>query len=203
MIKKLKTILSIFATYENPFNICYNLFYKKRFPIKLQLKNKQIILTNNKSDIFFLTKNHVWKHCMINGEEITISHNGTSSKFKNWRDSEINAIFFEDEYGYFDLKDKIVVDVGANIADSTVYFAKNGAKKVIALEPIKKNYDMAMENLKLNDLQNQVTLLMVGMGNESMAKKIDQDIIGHSGRPIERERNRSSIYYIKTISRSI
>lgn len=187
MIRKLRAVLSIFNTYENPFNICYNLFYKKRFPIKLQLKNKHTIVTNNKSDIFFLTKNHAWKYCTINGEEITISHKGTSSKFKNWRGSEINAIFLEDEYGYFDLKGKIVVDVGANIADSTVYFAKNGARKVIALEPIKKNYDMAMENLKLNELQNQVVLLMAGMGNESKVKKLDPDTIGHSSRPVERE----------------
>lgn len=144
MIEKLKAVLSIFTTYENPLDICYNLFYKK-FPIKLQLKNKQIIVTSNKSDIFFLTKNNAWKHCLINGEEITISHKGTSSTFRNWRGSEINAIFLEDEYGYFDLKDRLVVDVGANIGDSTIYFAKNGARKVIALEPIKKNYDMAME----------------------------------------------------------
>ena len=45
-------------------------------------------------------------------------------------------------------------DVGANIGDSSIYFALKGAKKVIALEPLPANYEMAVKNIELNNFKN-------------------------------------------------
>lgn len=41
---------------------------------------------------------------------------------------------FTNEYEYFDVKDEIVVDAGANIGDTAIYFIERGARKVIAYE---------------------------------------------------------------------
>ena len=46
-------------------------------------------------------------------------------------------------------KDSIVLDVGANIGDSTLYFLqRNDIRKVYAYEPFKETYDKAKDNLK-------------------------------------------------------
>ena len=43
----------------------------------------------------------------------------------------------KDEYELksWNLKDKVILDVGANIGDSALKFFSHGAKKVISLEP--------------------------------------------------------------------
>ena len=43
--------------------------------------------------------------------------------------------------------------------ESAVYFAINGAKKVIALEPDEENYKLALMNIKENKLENKIVLL--------------------------------------------
>lgn len=44
------------------------------------------------------------------------------------------------------LEDKIVLDVGANIGDTSLFFASHGAK-VYAFEPLKTNYDALLKNI--------------------------------------------------------
>lgn len=55
-----------------------------------------------------------------------------------------------------------MLDVGANIADSCIYFASRGAEKVIGVEPLLKNYEIAKENIKLNNYSNIITLVLAG-----------------------------------------
>jgi len=47
------------------------------------------------------------------------------------------------------LNEKVVVDIGANIGDTTLYYASQGAT-VYAFEPIKTNYEAMLKNIKLN-----------------------------------------------------
>ncbi|HDD64256.1 MAG TPA: hypothetical protein ENF53_03775 [Thermoprotei archaeon] len=47
----------------------------------------------------------------------------------------VRAVFYKETYRFLDVKDKVVIDVGAWVGDSSVYFALKGAKKVIAMEP--------------------------------------------------------------------
>ena len=53
----------------------------------------------------------------------------------------------------------VVVDVGASNADSSIYFAINGAQKVIALEPFPESYEIGRYNLEINHLTDKVVLL--------------------------------------------
>src|SRR3989304_2082680 len=128
MKQELQNIFSLFRTYKNPLDICFNLFIKKKLPIKLKLRNKHVIIGEQKADIFFLTQYNAWKYCKIQNDILIISQDNKIIKFKHWRNSEIPRIFFDNEYGYFDFEGKTVVDIGANIGDSTIYFLKNGAK---------------------------------------------------------------------------
>jgi FkbM family methyltransferase len=56
----------------------------------------------------------------------------------------------------FDLTDWLIVDIGAYIGDTPLYYAKRGAL-VVAVEPLPSNYEVMLWNLELNsDLKHRV-----------------------------------------------
>ena len=67
-----------------------------------------------------------------------------------------------------------MVDIGANIGDSTIYFAINGARRVIALEPYPYSINFAIKNIEVNDLNNKITMLNAGYGKEEEIIKVDE-----------------------------
>ncbi|MCC6017275.1 MAG: FkbM family methyltransferase, partial [Desulfurococcaceae archaeon] len=74
-------------------------------------------------------------------------------KFRYWHNS-ILGVF---DYGHWDelnVEDKVVVDVGAFIGDSSIYFALRGARRVIAVEPHPEAYKVMVENIRLNGLED-------------------------------------------------
>jgi GT2 family glycosyltransferase len=50
------------------------------------------------------------------------------------------------EYSFLNVVNRDVIDIGMNIGDSTIYFALNGARRVIGLEP----YPYAFSYAKIN-----------------------------------------------------
>lgn len=66
-----------------------------------------------------------------------------------------------DQYGIINFKDKKVLDVGAFIGDSTVYFIRKGASLVYAYEPIYHN--LLKVNLIKNDVRHRVVLFPKGI----------------------------------------
>jgi FkbM family methyltransferase len=68
------------------------------------------------------------------------------------------SIFVDEKYSG-SYQGLVVVDVGAYIADSAIYFAKKGARIVLALGPSPDNYNLAKENITLNKMESQVKLI--------------------------------------------
>lgn len=83
--------------------------------------------------------------------------------------------FVNEQYKNLDVKNKNVIDVGANIGDSAIYFALKGAKHVYAFEPYLYSYNLAKENIKLNGLDNIITLINEGCGKNGFVR-IDSEI---------------------------
>jgi FkbM family methyltransferase len=73
-------------------------------------------------------------------------------------------VFFREEYRQLDVKGKSVVDIGANVGDTPIYFALNGAERVIALEPYPFSYKLARENIEANGLSNTIILMNSAYG---------------------------------------
>lgn len=67
-------------------------------------------------------------------------------------------LFGRKDYGA-DFTNQVVLDVGAYNGDSAVYFALQGAKQVIALEPHPPNFALAQENIRQMGLEDRITLL--------------------------------------------
>lgn len=73
-------------------------------------------------------------------------------------------IFVEKVYGE-NFGGKTVIDVGANNGNSSIFFALHGAKNVISLEPCKETYQIAIENIEMNKLNELILLLNVGLSD--------------------------------------
>jgi len=65
-------------------------------------------------------------------------------------------VFDERVYEKLDVSNRVVVDIGAYIGDTSIYFALRGAKKVIAVEPHPVAYRELLENIRLNNLESVV-----------------------------------------------
>jgi FkbM family methyltransferase len=108
------------------------------------------------------------------------------TKFAYHKETELGASLlmlgevYKEEYGCLDVQDKIVIDIGANIGDSTIYFATKGAKKVIAFEPFPATYRQAKENIGLNGLDKRIELLNMGVGGKSETIFLPDTFIGTS-----------------------
>ena len=74
--------------------------------------------------------------------------------------------FAYEDYKWLSVRGKQVLDVGASIGDTAVFFAIRGAAHVYALEPYPHSYRLAETNIRLNGLEGQVTLLNMGCGIE-------------------------------------
>lgn len=55
---------------------------------------------------------------------------------------------YEKEYGVVNVSGKIVLDVGAFIGDTPIYWVYKGARKVYAIEPVPEHYELLCLNAK-------------------------------------------------------
>jgi hypothetical protein len=72
---------------------------------------------------------------------------------------QFNQIYDAGVYGRPDLKGHIVIDVGAAIGDSALYFCGLGAERVYAFEPDKATVELLRENISLNGLEGRIIVL--------------------------------------------
>ena len=93
-----------------------------------------------------------------------------------------------------------IIDIGANIGDSSIYFALNNAKKVIALEPYPYSYNYALKNININNLNDKITLLNAGYGEDSEIK-IDENKITYTATALisSNQGKEIKIYSLKTL----
>ena len=93
-----------------------------------------------------------------------------------WLIEEYNKLNFEIN------PNDIVIDVGAHIGLFTLYASQFCSKGTIySFEPVKENYKLLLENVKLNNLE-QVNIfnLAVSNSNETVKLYINDDESGHS-----------------------
>lgn len=67
-------------------------------------------------------------------------------------------VFVNEEYRGLPVVGKSVVDVGASIGESAIYFALRGARAVYAYEPFPNTFDLAKKNIEQNGLSTTVCL---------------------------------------------
>lgn len=71
----------------------------------------------------------------------------------------VSDIFIKEIYGELDVKGKDVVDIGASVGDTALYFLLNGARHVYCFEPMQTRLKLLRQNVKQNNITNKVTII--------------------------------------------
>jgi FkbM family methyltransferase len=103
----------------------------------------------------------------INGQRYDASlmcwiRNGV--KFKHMYGS-ILEVFNEELYKILRVAGRVVIDVGAFVGDSAIYFALRGARRVIAIEPHPEAFREMVENIRLNKLEEIIIPINAGLAS--------------------------------------
>jgi len=86
-------------------------------------------------------------------------------RFKYLRGSILAIFDYGGYYEQLNVRGRVVVDVGAYIGDSAIYFALKGAKKVIAIEPHPGAFNEMLENIRLNSLEDVISPINAGLAS--------------------------------------
>lgn len=151
---------------------------KKNYPIKCELRDGTTIIAQNFPQLRNIKLGR--GTCFFENELMVIkSPNFPTLKIKDWeKNGDIDAVFFSNDYSFLPVKGKIVIDIGANIGDTALYFVSRGAKKVIGIEPSKQNFDSAKKNIALNNLSDKIELVLGGCSSKKGTVKIDPNASG-------------------------
>ena len=140
-----------------------------------------------------------------NGQFITFEYNNKHLKFYGVIENNtivngaIDEVFFYEDYKFLSSKDAVVIDIGANIGDTAIYFCLNNAERVIALEPFPYSFNFATMNITTNNLADKIELLKAGYGKDSVVSVETSKSNGLSlFHPIERG-DKIRIYSLKTL----
>jgi len=79
------------------------------------------------------------------------------------------------------LKGRDVIDVGASVGDTALYFVLNGARKVIAVEPLPNVAKCAEENLRLSGATDKVKVINAALGSGPTSVPCDYDVSSSIG----------------------
>lgn len=88
------------------------------------------------------------------------------SLFDSDYNGDVLGVFYNEEYNNLNVDNKLIVDIGANIGDSAIYFAIKGAREVIALEPYPSTFQSLKENVKINGYTDRIRTLNAGYGKD-------------------------------------
>jgi FkbM family methyltransferase len=172
-------------TYRNYVRLIIHII-RKKYPIQVILRDKtnHTITLRNHLETNYYTSILLHKEIEYNALEnsITISSpsNTTEGKSKIKLYGAVNngdslSIFTDKIYEYLPVKGNTVIDIGANIADSSIYFALSGARKVIGIEPFPANYRLAKKNVETNNLSNKIKMILAGCGANPGYITVDPD----------------------------
>jgi FkbM family methyltransferase len=174
---KASTVKVYHGAYRNFVRVIWNLV-RKRYPIVAVLKNNNSLLVRNETELAFIAYAQIYDriHLDLDSKLVTLSYpiSAENPKFLNLKffgameSGDIIHIFFQNIYHSLPIHGKKVIDIGAQIGDSAIYFAINGADKVVAIEPLDKNFQIATQNISLNDVSEKVSIIRAACSNETM-----------------------------------
>ncbi len=101
----------------------------------------------------------------------------------------INEQFFSNQYDFKRIEGRAVVDIGANVGDSPILFALNGARKVYAYEPFTYAYDQALKNIALNRLGSRILMHNEGVAGKESSVSMDLGYVSNTADDITRLRS--------------
>ena len=169
--------------YKNSNQILIKIF-TNNYPINAELKSGEKILLQTFQSMYFklFADNFNYIHYDFKKDIVEIekidSNNSTKDIkiFGGVNNGDIINGFLGKDYRDINVKDKTVIDVGANIADTPIFFVCLGAKKVIGIEPFPKNFSLAQKNIEQNQMNEKIKMINAGCSSTKGFIRIDSDV---------------------------
>jgi FkbM family methyltransferase len=181
MFLNLRSILSYRKSFRKWFRVLYKIL-KHSYPFEITLKNGESYIVYGHTQIYFLLRGLTLPTYVPNDDIMLLQYKGKVLQFRDaLENGAIYEIFIEESYKELEIPNSTVIDIGANIGDSSIYFALSGAKKVIAIEPQLKSYESLVSNVKLNELEDIVLSLRAGVGAKHEILSMDASKVNPSG----------------------
>ena len=167
----LKGFIRYYKHFKNFFSVSIRVIINK-YPIHAVLKNGTSITLNGRFEVASIAVG--FDNYTINDGILVIKNKlGTIKLLHGAQNGDPIGVFFDEVYKVLPAKDQTILDVGANIGDSAIYFALKGARKIIAIEPFPANYELAKKNIELNNLQKIIHVDLAGCSNKSGFLTVD------------------------------
>ncbi len=176
ILKKIRTVTKYRKLYRNYISVLVRI-WRGKYPIEAIMTNGKSVVLRNSLEVQIFDGRHKGIECDITNDvaHVHIGHNRRISFRGGVNNGDIKGIFVDKIYRWLPVKDKTVIDIGANIGDSAIYFALCGATKIISIEPFHKNFELAKRNILLNNFSN-ITLIQAGCSNYRGKIAIDPDL---------------------------
>ncbi|MEM3844602.1 MAG: FkbM family methyltransferase [Candidatus Parvarchaeota archaeon] len=215
---RLAKIISEYRTvYSNWFSVLYQMYRirnkvkdKTNAMIKIRLRGKNDALNApyHVVDSYvaaMTTSNPKIHNASIDNRLLFFSYDNYNLKFDLGNSDAFRGVFCDEEYNFLKVKGKDVLDIGANVGDTPIYFALKGAKKVIALEPYPYNFNLAQKNLQTfltnyPEFKDKIEIINAGYGEDKIIK-IDTSFIPDGCSDLRENENGPDInlYSLKTL----
>ena len=188
-MEKLNYFFDYFKYLKNPIStLAFKFGLKKTCAVKIKnfdeivdlksinaLNKLMFLLTNVKNDRMYDMIKYI-KNIDDDAEFFLIDnikfYNIHNTYFKKTHNDEFYGVpiyeyFYENDWDVINFKNRFVIDIGANAADRTLYFAKHGAN-VIGFEPVKHLYELGIENISINpNLKKKITFINKAIGGKN------------------------------------
>lgn len=194
-------IKGIYHTWKSKF-IWFNLYRKSfknypsvifnqirtNFPLNAILKNGEQFVMNSidETALFALLSDHKNMNYDKKTDMLTVSLSSefirSSVKLFGIIQNTDTILAFSQRDGTYEnlpLKDKIIIDIGACTGDTSIYFALKGAKKIIAVEPFPKNFEILKKNITENHFNESIIPILAACGYSKKEILIDPNL--HDG----------------------
>lgn len=174
-------------TFKNYPSIIFNQT-RSKYPLKAIFKNDEQYMLNSidETALFaLLTDNENMTYDKKN-DLLTVSLSSEFNRqhvklFGTIQNTDTILAFSQSNgtYEKLPLKDKTVIDIGACTGDTSIYFALKGAKKVIAVEPFPKNFQILEKNIQENNFNDFITPILAACSSSKKEILIDPNL--HNG----------------------
>lgn len=181
--------------------ILYNLLSKWGYKIEnkkkeLKKRRKAVSRYDVKDQIPLLVKSFVfvqniaqkYQDLQISDykEGVLMAFNGLKIYVESYEELFIlDEVFVQNDYNFLTNEKVVIIDIGANIGTSCLFFSKlNNVEKIYAYEPVLVTFEQAVLNIELNkEISKVVQLNNFGLGknNRDQVFMFDKNVKGNTG----------------------
>lgn len=149
--------------------------------VQVELRSGAVLRLASRSRLPSVLNSELWNlgllgvYCSpleVRGDQLSFRYRGRRVAVQRGEVREYHSLlreqFVDEQYRWLDARGRDVLDVGGSIGDSAIYFALNGARRVLVLEPYPASFRILQANIAANHLENSITALLAGAGRDGL-----------------------------------